>query len=403
MLRGLHIATCVAALQKPLMIGKQSVVRSTATADVAQEVATVDLTDLLSTCVDACERGCAEIRRVAAQLDRNNEGGVRQVDYKIAGDPRSALTAADLAAQLAVVEPLATAWPGLRIVGEEDLACDVGAAADGAVCASPLIEVQPVPVLRRDRCDGLRKYASIAQEERRDIVEASLERVTVFVDPLDGTREFVEGRLENVQCLVGVAVDGRAVAGAVGLPFGGVGGEAVVVYGLVGAGVATTGPRSVATRTSAMRPLVAAGDTDDATLRSAYAAARGTTGENVLVGGTGTKILAVVDGFADVAVMNFKSSSWDTCAPEAVLRAAGGRLTDIFGENIAHVPEPADPAGVGYLNALGAVATGPGFASAHDAVRAAMVRDAGALKKLEPWGADVEAALAARRAALFPR
>jgi hypothetical protein len=32
-----------------------------------------------------------------------------------------------------------------------------------------------------------------------------------------------------------------------------------------------------------------------------------------------------------------------------------------------------------------------------------MVRDAGALKKLEPWGADVEAALAARRAALFPR
>ena len=192
----------------------------------------MDLTDLLSTCVDACERGCAEIRRVAAQLDRNNEGGVRQVDYKIAGDPRSALTAADLAAQLAVVEPLATAWPGLRIVGEEDLACDVGAAADGAVCASPLIEVQPVPVLRRDRCDGLRKYASIAQEERRDIVEASLERVTVFVDPLDGTREFVEGRLENVQCLVGVAVDGRAVAGAVGLPFGGEAGASVVVYGL---------------------------------------------------------------------------------------------------------------------------------------------------------------------------
>ena len=152
-----------------------------------------------------------------------------------------------------------------------------------------------------------------------------------------------------------------------------------------------------------MRPLVAAGDTDDATLRSAYAAARGATGENVLVGGTGTKILAVVDGFADVAVMNFKSSSWDTCAPEAVLRAAGGRLTDIFGENIAHVPDPADPAGVGYLNAFGAVASGPGFSFVHQNVGEAMVLDEGATKKLEPWGADVEAALAARRAALFPR
>jgi len=128
MLRGLQLAACCTALLQQPSIRQPT----------AQKVATVDLTDLLSTCVDACERGCAEIRRVAAQLDRNNEGGVRQVDYKIAGDPRSALTAADLASQLAVVEPLAKAWPGLRIVGEEDLACDVSAAADGAVCASPL-------------------------------------------------------------------------------------------------------------------------------------------------------------------------------------------------------------------------------------------------------------------------
>ena len=59
------------------------------------------------------------------------------------------------------------------------------------------------------------------------------------------------------------------------------------------------------------------------------------------------------------------------------------------------MPEPADPAGVGYLNALGAVASGPGFSFIHQNVGEAMVRDAGALKKLEPWGADVEAALAA--------
>ena len=103
MLRGLQLAACCTALLQQPSIRQPT----------AQKVATVDLTDLLSTCVDACERGCAEIRRVAAQLDRNNEGGVRQVDYKIAGDPRSALTAADLAAQLAVVEPLAEAWPCL--------------------------------------------------------------------------------------------------------------------------------------------------------------------------------------------------------------------------------------------------------------------------------------------------
>ena len=46
-----------------------------------------------------------------------------------------------------------------------------------------------------------------------------MEDVCVFVDPVDGTREFVEGRLENCQCLIGISVNGRAVAGAIGLPF----------------------------------------------------------------------------------------------------------------------------------------------------------------------------------------
>eukprot|EP00629_Pelagomonadales_sp_RCC1024_P001391 CAMPEP_0119294784 /NCGR_PEP_ID=MMETSP1329-20130426/48661_1 /TAXON_ID=114041 /ORGANISM="Genus nov. species nov., Strain RCC1024" /LENGTH=117 /DNA_ID=CAMNT_0007295685 /DNA_START=69 /DNA_END=418 /DNA_ORIENTATION=+ len=72
----------------------------------------VDLVELLSTCVDACQRGCAEIRRVAAALERK-DGAVVTVDYKVAGDARSALTAADLAAQAAVVEPLLAEWPGL--------------------------------------------------------------------------------------------------------------------------------------------------------------------------------------------------------------------------------------------------------------------------------------------------
>ena len=60
----------------------------------------------------------------------------------------------------------------------------------------------------------------------------------VFVDPLDGTREFVEGRVWNVQVLVGIAVHGEAVAGAVGLPFanGSSDSATAVVYGMVGAG-----------------------------------------------------------------------------------------------------------------------------------------------------------------------
>ena len=68
---------------------------------------------------------------------------------------------------------------------------------------------------------------------------APLGDITIFVDPLDGTREFVEGRVWNVQVLVGIAVCGEATAGAVGLPFasGSSDSDAAVVYGMVSTGL----------------------------------------------------------------------------------------------------------------------------------------------------------------------
>ena len=79
----------------------------------AMQPQTVPLHKLLSTCIDAAGRGCARIRSV-------QESGATDATLKIAGDAKSALTAADLAAQAAVVGALAKAWPGLTIVGEED-------------------------------------------------------------------------------------------------------------------------------------------------------------------------------------------------------------------------------------------------------------------------------------------
>ena len=104
--------------------------------------------------------------------------------------------------------------------------------------------------------------------------------------------------------------------------------------------------------------------------------------------------------------MNFKSSSWDTCAPEALLRAAGGELTDIFGERIVHRPSP--PAPATYLNAQGVVASGAAFAATHDAACAAMRAEPSARARLAAWGlkpdadaAEVERVLRARREALM--
>ena len=365
----------------------------------------ISLPELLSTCIDAAQRGCAEIRRVHNALDKS-DGTIQEVDYKIVGDSRSALTAADLAAQIAVVEALERAWPGLQIVGEEDMAWSTECDATKSVCASDVIMS---PMATEPGCESGCESGSSVIMLRRDLCKSmmmtddacvAVEDVTVFVDPLDGTREFVEGRVWNVGCLVGVAVNGEAVAGAIGLPFASGSGdsEPAVVYALVGAGP----PKVYGNRADPRdpvhgggvpedgeRPLLVAGDVDDPALAAAYATALSGGGRNVLLGGTGQKCLAVAEGRADVAIMNFKSSLWDTCAPEALVRAAGGELTDLFGERLVYLAQPPPPAT--YLNACGVIASAAGSEQTHRAVCEAMRFDAHAVQRLDVWGLDADA------------
>lgn len=137
----------------------------------------VPLNALLSTCVDAARLGCREIRAVQA----NRESNGLDVMSKPGEEFRyTVLTEADLAAQQAIVSALRAAWPGLLVVGEED---DAAAAEKGVPGEEP-------PVLSKDLC------ADAACERAVPMAD-----IAVFVDPLDGTREFVEGRLGNVQAV----------------------------------------------------------------------------------------------------------------------------------------------------------------------------------------------------------
>lgn len=69
------------------------------------------------------------------------------------------------------------------------------------------------------------------------------------------------------------------------------------------------------------------------------------------VGGAGHKVLLVVEGQAHVYVFATPGcKKWDTCAPEAVLHAAGGKLTDMFGHDLQYHKE------VDYVNRAGVLA-----------------------------------------------
>eukprot|EP00535_Pseudo-nitzschia_heimii_P004413 CAMPEP_0197188854 /NCGR_PEP_ID=MMETSP1423-20130617/18627_1 /TAXON_ID=476441 /ORGANISM="Pseudo-nitzschia heimii, Strain UNC1101" /LENGTH=368 /DNA_ID=CAMNT_0042640813 /DNA_START=105 /DNA_END=1208 /DNA_ORIENTATION=+ len=320
----------------------------------------IQIGPLLSTCVDACQRGCHEIRKVQAARESSDDqelGGT--VVLKDPTDPKSALTEADTAAQRAIVGSLRSEWwgdsdggDGLKIVGEED---------DDEDLAKSLAEARFEPLDRQRFVDDIP-----SGDLEQDGIDA--ERVTIFVDPLDGTREFVEGRLENCQVLVGIAIDGEAVAGAVGLPFpqGNLETEATIVYGLDGMGTGVVGatlsrgPFPLERNIDGVkfpRPHHATGDSNADVMKACRRGAiEGLGGSTVIYGGAGNKILATALGEVTCTIQHRIGGAWDLCAPEAILKAMGGKMTDLFGEEISIYRDDAPS----NCNERGYLATEPG-------------------------------------------
>jgi 3'(2'), 5'-bisphosphate nucleotidase len=171
--------------------------------------------------------------------------------------------------------------------------------------------------------------ATVAEIERR----VRSPRVW-FVDPLDGTREFAD-RNGEFAVMIGLAVQGRAALGVLVLP---VTGEAIA--GRVGHGAFLEdeqGARRALAVSTVSDPrratLVASRSHRPAMLEPLI---RELGGPRVVAcGSVGLKIARIVLGEADLYVhAGLGAKRWDTCAPEAVLVAAGGRFTDLHGAPI---------------------------------------------------------------------
>ncbi|HEU4534030.1 MAG TPA: 3'(2'),5'-bisphosphate nucleotidase CysQ [Polyangiaceae bacterium] len=160
-----------------------------------------------------------------------------------------------------------------------------------------------------------------------------------FVDPLDGTREFVARNGEFV-VMVGLAERGRAAAGAVHAP----------TRGLSWAGAPGFGAYA-RDRAGGTRPI-AVGDAAEASAARLVVSRsrRGERLERALaafgprearpLGSAGLKGAAVAAGEADAYVQVGPAGSlWDLCAPEALVRGAGGRVSDERGAPLSYARE----------------------------------------------------------------
>lgn len=155
-----------------------------------------------------------------------------------------------------------------------------------------------------------------------------------FVDPLDGTREFAD-RLPEFAVMIGLAVRGRAELGVVVMP---VTGEALC--GRVGDepsafledAQGNRRPLRVSERTEASTASLMASRSHRPPLIAPLVERLGVA-RVIACGSVGVKVARVMTGEADIYVHDgLGPKHWDTCGPEAILRAAGGRFTNLDGE-----------------------------------------------------------------------
>jgi 3'(2'), 5'-bisphosphate nucleotidase len=170
--------------------------------------------------------------------------------------------------------------------------------------------------------------AILSEEEKDDLNRMRNSRVWV-IDPMDGTKEFIARRGEFA-VMIGLAVNGVAQLGVVYQP------TEDKLYSAAPGGGATLRERG----TVRALHVSETGDFAQATMALSRSHLSGTTESirkklgierTLQTGSIGIKVGLICEGRADVYVQGRGTSLWDTCAPEAILHEAGGRMTDSLG------------------------------------------------------------------------
>jgi 3'(2'), 5'-bisphosphate nucleotidase len=229
-------------------------------------------------------------RRLAQEAAALVRGFTEQpvaVQHKAGGEP---VTEADLAANALIVNRLAQEFPGDAILSEE-------LPDDGSRLGRPRVWM---------------------------------------VDPVDGTRDFIRGQAGYV-VMIGLCLDGRPALGVVAHPITG-----TLWSGVVGQAAwrdQADGTR-IPVRTSTLAEPAGVRIVVSQSRRSpqidAFRRALGVIDE-MTIGSVGMKVALVAQGERDLYLYPGEQTKlWDTCGPEAILTAAGGRMSDVDGQPLVY-------------------------------------------------------------------
>ncbi|GIK72975.1 MAG: hypothetical protein BroJett021_19630 [Chloroflexota bacterium] len=174
----------------------------------------------------------------------------------------------------------------------------------------------------------------LSEESKDDFVRLQKSRVWI-VDPLDGTKEFI-ARNGEFSIMIGLAVEGKPVLGviqqpATGLLYAGAIGQGAFMY--------EDGERIdlAVSDCGVIRDMILVSSRSHRQqIVDRIRAQLNITRERVS-GSVGLKVGLITRQLADLYIHPSPGcKEWDLCAPQALLEAAGGRITDCWGNPICY-------------------------------------------------------------------
>jgi 3'(2'), 5'-bisphosphate nucleotidase len=209
----------------------------------------------------------------------------------------------------------------MRIYGEPDFGVEMKGKGDPVTRADREANAVLLDLLQRD-LPGIPIVAEESDPKSYRGFEA--ERAALFVDPIDGTKEFID-RNGEFGVMIGYAVEGRAVAGVIVCPALGLS-YAAIVGGRVDPPVHVS---KTAHLKDARCAVSRSNRKSDVERRLALLGLR----ELVPTGSVALKAARIATGELDLYAHPTSNAMklWDACAPDALVRAAGGTFTDARG------------------------------------------------------------------------
>lgn len=178
--------------------------------------------------------------------------------------------------------------------------------------------------------------AVLSEEAPDDAGRLGCERVWI-IDPMDGTREFIRKNGEYA-VMIGLAIGGVAKLGVVFQPSTG-----YLYEGVVGSGAWMThaGQRDEIRVSShgagATEALTLAVSRSHRSKRVDQLKLHIPVAKEVTSGSVGLKVGLVIRRACDAYVIfDDKTKEWDTCGPQAILEAAGGKTCDLNGRPMVY-------------------------------------------------------------------